>query len=85
MTQGSFMRTCKLPLQATLPSSQPATYVVLSAGTATADFVIFPPRWTVSQHTFRPPCERAGTPLSHCSKSSQGLPAWLLVFCSQCM
>lgn len=26
-----------------------------SAGTAIADFVIFPPRWTVAQHTFRPP------------------------------
>ena len=25
------------------------------AGTAIADFVIFPPRWTVAQHTFRPP------------------------------
>lgn len=25
------------------------------AGTAVADFVIFPPRWTVAQHTFRPP------------------------------
>lgn len=24
-------------------------------GTAVADFVIFPPRWTVAQHTFRPP------------------------------
>ena len=25
------------------------------AGTATADFVVFPPRWTVADHTFRPP------------------------------
>lgn len=24
-------------------------------GTAVADFVIFPPRWVVAQHTFRPP------------------------------
>lgn len=24
-------------------------------GTAIADFVIFPPRWTVAEHTFRPP------------------------------
>jgi homogentisate 1,2-dioxygenase len=24
-------------------------------GTAVADFVIFPPRWTVAEHTFRPP------------------------------
>ena len=25
------------------------------SGVAVADFVIFPPRWTVAQHTFRPP------------------------------
>lgn len=25
------------------------------AGVATADFVVFPPRWTVAEHTFRPP------------------------------
>lgn len=25
------------------------------AGVAVADFVIFPPRWTVAEHTFRPP------------------------------
>ena len=25
------------------------------AGCAVADFVLFPPRWTVAQHTFRPP------------------------------
>ena len=24
-------------------------------GTANVDFVIFPPRWTVAEHTFRPP------------------------------
>lgn len=27
----------------------------LRAGTAIADFVIFPPRWSVQEHTFRPP------------------------------
>jgi hypothetical protein len=27
----------------------------LSAGVGVADFVIFPPRWLVTQHTFRPP------------------------------
>ncbi|KAJ8315529.1 hypothetical protein KUTeg_007679 [Tegillarca granosa] len=27
----------------------------LKPGTAIADFVIFPPRWSVSEHTFRPP------------------------------
>jgi homogentisate 1,2-dioxygenase len=31
----------------TSPSEQP--------GTANADFVIFPPRWMVAEHTFRPP------------------------------
>lgn len=27
----------------------------LRAGTAIADFVIFPPRWSVQEHSFRPP------------------------------
>lgn len=31
----------------TCPSTKP--------GTAIADFVIFPPRWSVQEHTFRPP------------------------------
>lgn len=38
----------------------PSIFTVLTCpseipGTATADFVIFPPRWTVAEHTFRPP------------------------------
>ncbi|HLI84179.1 MAG TPA: homogentisate 1,2-dioxygenase [Bryobacteraceae bacterium] len=38
----------------------PSIYTVLSApstvpGTANVDFAIFPPRWLVAQHTFRPP------------------------------
>jgi homogentisate 1,2-dioxygenase len=38
----------------------PSIFTVLtapseSAGTANADFVIFPPRWMVAEHTFRPP------------------------------
>lgn len=38
----------------------PSIYTVLTApsadpGTAVCDFVIFPPRWMVMQHTFRPP------------------------------
>lgn len=38
----------------------PSIFTVLTCpsavpGTALADFVIFPPRWTVAQHTFRPP------------------------------
>lgn len=38
----------------------PSIYTVLTVksavpGTALADFVIFPPRWMVAEHTFRPP------------------------------
>lgn len=38
----------------------PSIFTVLTApsptaGCAVADFVLFPPRWTVAQHTFRPP------------------------------
>ncbi len=38
----------------------PSIYTVLTspsttAGRANLDFVIFPPRWTVAEHTFRPP------------------------------
>ena len=38
----------------------PSIYTVLSSpsaisGTANCDFVIFPPRWIVAEHTFRPP------------------------------
>jgi homogentisate 1,2-dioxygenase len=38
----------------------PSIYTVLTApsaipGTANCDFVIFPPRWVVAEHTFRPP------------------------------
>lgn len=38
----------------------PSIFTVLtspsaSAGVANLDFVIFPPRWTVAEHTFRPP------------------------------
>lgn len=38
----------------------PSIFTVLTApttdpGTAAADFVIFPPRWAVAEHTFRPP------------------------------
>ncbi|XP_076233108.1 homogentisate 1,2-dioxygenase isoform X2 [Calliopsis andreniformis] len=38
----------------------PSIFTVLTCpsrkpGTATADFVIFPPRWSVQEHTFRPP------------------------------
>ena len=38
----------------------PSIFTVLTsqtdtAGTASLDFVIFPPRWMVSEHTFRPP------------------------------
>lgn len=38
----------------------PSIYTVLTApselpGTANVDFVVFPPRWQVAEHTFRPP------------------------------
>ena len=38
----------------------PSIFTVLTApgvreGIAIADFVIFPPRWAVTEHTFRPP------------------------------
>jgi homogentisate 1,2-dioxygenase len=38
----------------------PSIFTVLTApseipGTANVDFVIFPPRWMVAEHTFRPP------------------------------
>ncbi|KZC11521.1 Homogentisate 1,2-dioxygenase, partial [Dufourea novaeangliae] len=38
----------------------PSIFTVLTCpsrkpGTAAADFVIFPPRWSVQEHTFRPP------------------------------
>jgi homogentisate 1,2-dioxygenase len=40
--------------------ADPSIFTVLTApseipGTANCDFVIFPPRWTVAEHTFRPP------------------------------
>ncbi|CAL5222549.1 g4929 [Coccomyxa viridis] len=40
--------------------ADPSIFTVLTCpshipGTATADFVVFPPRWTVADHTFRPP------------------------------
>ena len=70
--------SCHCKLDEFLPHLRLQCVLVLSAGTATADFVIFPPRWTVSQHTFRPPCKRAGTHSSPCSESCHGLPTWLL-------
>jgi homogentisate 1,2-dioxygenase len=44
----------------TFDHPDPSIYTVLtspsdSAGTANADFVIFPPRWLVAEDTFRPP------------------------------
>ena len=44
----------------TFDHPDPSIYTVLTspseiAGTANADFVIFPPRWMVAEHTFRPP------------------------------
>jgi homogentisate 1,2-dioxygenase len=44
----------------TFDHPDPSIYTVLTApsavpGTANADFVVFPPRWQVAEHTFRPP------------------------------
>jgi len=44
----------------TFDHPDPSIYTVLTApseipGTANCDFVIFPPRWAVAEHTFRPP------------------------------
>lgn len=43
-----------------LVPQDPSIFTVLTAkstrpGVAIADFVIFPPRWGVADHTFRPP------------------------------
>jgi homogentisate 1,2-dioxygenase len=49
------------PVNAVLKDhSDPSIFTVLTApscnsGTADVDFVIFPPRWVVSENTFRPP------------------------------
>ena len=42
------------------PAQDPSIYTVLTAptdtpGVALCDFVIFPPRWMVMDHSFRPP------------------------------
>jgi homogentisate 1,2-dioxygenase len=44
----------------TVDHADPSIFTVLTspsaqAGTANCDFVIFPPRWMVAEHTFRPP------------------------------
>jgi homogentisate 1,2-dioxygenase len=44
----------------TFDHSDPSIFTVLTSpselpGTANVDFVIFPPRWSVAEHTFRPP------------------------------
>jgi homogentisate 1,2-dioxygenase len=44
----------------TFDPPDPSIYTVLTAptaipGTANADFLVFPPRWIVAEHTFRPP------------------------------
>jgi homogentisate 1,2-dioxygenase len=44
----------------TVDHADPSIFTVLTSpsgqpGTANCDFVIFPPRWVVSEHTFRPP------------------------------
>jgi homogentisate 1,2-dioxygenase len=44
----------------TFDPPDPSIFTVLTAptavpGTANADFIVFPPRWIVAEHTFRPP------------------------------
>ena len=44
----------------TVDAPDPSIFTVLTAptavpGTANADFIVFPPRWIVAEHTFRPP------------------------------
>jgi len=44
----------------TIDHADPSIFTVLTSpsgqpGTANCDFVIFPPRWVVAEHTFRPP------------------------------
>jgi len=60
----------------TCPSSKP--------GVAIADFVIFPPRWCVQEHTFRPPWYHSKfhhTANSHCTSAllfpfTSSFPIW---------
>jgi homogentisate 1,2-dioxygenase len=49
----------------------PSIFTVLTSptdtpGTANCDFVIFPPRWLVAEHTFRPPFLPGGMSLHNC-------------------
>ena len=50
-----------LDKKVTFDHPDPSIYTVLTCpregdpGVAMADFVIFPPRWMVAEHTFRPP------------------------------
>lgn len=48
------LRPNALPIHPLCDATGPNPLLSL-AGVAVADFVIFPPRWTVAQHTFRPP------------------------------
>lgn len=42
-----------------------------------ADFVIFPPRWTVAEHTFRPPYYHRCVDVRSSLESWVELAAWL--------
>ncbi|TMS08863.1 Homogentisate 1,2-dioxygenase [Larimichthys crocea] len=67
--------------------ADPSIFTVLTAkstrpGVAIADFVIFPPRWGVADHTFRPPyyhrncmSEFMGLIKGHYEAKEEGLPA----------
>ena len=57
----------------------PSIYTVLTApspspGTAIADFVVFPPRWLVQEHTFRPPWYHRNTMAEFTGMISADIP-----------
>ncbi len=54
----------------TCPSTKP--------GTAVADFVIFPPRWSVSEHTFRPPYYHSNIIFPKINAVSKNIKMYLL-------
>ena len=53
-------RPCTFSIELFVSLQDPSIFTVLTCpsqkpGVAIADFVIFPPRWSVAEHTFRPP------------------------------
>jgi len=59
----------------------PSIFTVLTAptdtpGTANCDFVIFPPRWMVAEHTFRPPWFHRNVMSVSCPAARRCTTAW---------